>query len=228
MKQNKTQHTRFSAAPWFTEEEIIVGGAGGISSWLVNLLARIGHTLYVYDMDTVEESNIGGQLYAYKDVGKAKTEATADMVSLLSNHEINAMNLMYDENSMASPIMFAGFDNMKARKAMFENWEKQENRELFVDGRLLMENGQIFIVQKGQEAGYRKTLFKDEDVEDADCTMKASSHSAALIASLMVSALNNYLTVRETEQVRTVPFKVEFILPMFYITATTYDKDNQS
>ena len=53
----ETHSSRFKDAPWFPKEEtaIIVGGAGGIGSWLSLLLSRAGFYPIVYDYDRLEE-----------------------------------------------------------------------------------------------------------------------------------------------------------------------------
>lgn len=57
----ETHSSRFKDAPWFPKEEtaIIVGGAGGIGSWLSLLLSRAGFYPIVYDYDRLEEHNLG-------------------------------------------------------------------------------------------------------------------------------------------------------------------------
>ena len=61
--------SRFKDAPWFPKEEtnVIVGGAGGIGSWLTLLLSRAGFYPVVYDFDVLEGHNLAGQLYTQKD-----------------------------------------------------------------------------------------------------------------------------------------------------------------
>lgn len=62
---NKNSRTvRFSDAPWYIPGlPILVGGAGAIGSWLTLYLARQDAKLYVYDFDTIDLTNMGGQLY---------------------------------------------------------------------------------------------------------------------------------------------------------------------
>lgn len=214
------KHSRFQDATWYgNPQEIIVGGAGGIGSWTALLLSRIGHTLYLFDMDLIEEHNMAGQLYATKQIGRNKAEAIKETIKLYAdNDNIEAMG-MYDKDSPSAPIVFSCFDNMAARKLMFNKWKEQEDRLIFIDGRMLAEVGMIYCVVKGNEEAYETELFDDSEVKDAPCSFKATSHCGALIGSLMVSGLNNFLAnVVYKDDIRVVPFKLEFELPMFAFT----------
>lgn len=201
---------RFKGAAWYLENPIdaMVGGSGGISSWLAFLLARINVRAYLFDFDTIEEHNLGGQLFKTSDIGKLKIEAMSDMIKQYSELDIVTFNQKVDENTPALPICFSGFDNMQARKDLFESWCKLENREIFIDGRLRIDYYEIYIVLPGMEDRYRETLFNDEDVEDDDCTIKQSSHMAAMIASKMTGFFVNHLSKLNN------PFKSSYLLPL--------------
>lgn len=133
MANTDNTKSRFRDASWFNKIDeyrvpIIVGGVGGIGSWLVLLLNRVissETTLLIYDMDNVEEVNLAGQLYRRSDVGKEKTEAVKSIVQDFSRSSNIICYGRYDSSSPASPIMFSAFDNMSSRKMMFDNWKKQ-------------------------------------------------------------------------------------------------------
>ena len=213
---------RFKDAPWFPgEEEIycLVGGAGGIGSWLSFLLSRAGYLPFVFDFDEVEAHNIGGQLFPQKAIGKKKVEAIADLISEFSIMEIDTYDEKYIEGSMTNEYVFAAFDNMQARKDMFKNWithNKDNPNALFIDGRLTMEQIQILCITPDKAEEYEKEhLFDDSEVQEAPCTMKQTSHSAAMIASLMTGFFTNHITnVREGKKVRQVPFFYEYFIPL--------------
>jgi hypothetical protein len=130
----------------------------------------------------------------------------------------------YTSDSAISPIMFSCFDNMQARKDMFANWRSDSGRELFIDGRMTAETGEIYFITKGREEAYEKTLFNDDEVEDLPCSFKATSHNGAMIASQMVSGLNNYLANKSLEiDIRDVPFKLQYMLDTFYYKTESND-----
>lgn len=227
----KIRNNRFKDAPWYSEENdvtVIVGGAGGISSWLSLFLARAGFKLVVYDFDKIEEHNLGGQLYRSKDVTKPKVEALNEILREFTDTKLHTFEQPYDEKSMRGKFMFAGFDNMKARKVMFENWLDSSQREgevkseyIFIDGRLLAEQLQIFCVTGDDQASidlYKEHyLFSDSEVEDGPCTLKQTTHCAALIASLMTGFFTNHITnVMQKNKMRYVPFRYEYFIPLHY------------
>lgn len=212
---------RFSDADWYKSgpEDIIIGGVGGIGSWVALLLSRIGHELHIYDDDTIDETNMAGQLYPISEIGNTKASAVMRVIHNFSG-TISTSYGRYDKDSLTAPIVFSCFDNMEARKIMFEKWAAKESRELFVDGRMLAETGMVFLVQKGQEDKYRNELFQDSDVEDAPCSFKATSHCGSFIASLMVAGLNNYLSNRYINaDIRSMDFRLDFELPLLNMQA---------
>lgn len=234
------QSSRFKDAPWFPKEETfcVVGGSGGIGSWLTVLLARAGFLPVIYDFDTIEEHNMGGQLFPKRLIGKTKVEALAEIVKDFTDTEITANNEMYTKESMSHHYVFSAFDNMKARKDMFEAWcdyvrEWQEENgilditkeiegdidiPIFIDGRLTAEQMQIFCVTPKYISKYKEHLFDDSEVEDAPCTLKQTSHSAAMIASHMVAFFTNHIAnnnIGETD--RALPFMWEYFIPINYV-----------
>lgn len=212
---------RFSDAPWANAtQHIVVGGVGGIGSWAALYLARVGHNLYMYDMDIIDETNMGGQLYSIAQIGRNKAVATKENIHAFCGDDANVtvFERYQEEDGLTTPVVFSCFDNMAARKLMFEKWAAYDKRELFVDGRMLAEVGMVFVVQKGQEDAYRETLFDDSEVEEAPCSFKSTSHCGALIGSLMISGLNNYLANKTAGNMdRLIPFKTDFALPMMYV-----------
>lgn len=222
--------SRFSDAEWYQigPQSIIIGGTGGIGSWLAMFLARIGHELYLFDDDEVDETNMAGQLYKISQINKNKAVATKEnILDFTGNSNVDIMG-RYEESSPVSPIMFSSFDNMAARKIMFEKWAKQEDREIFIDGRMLVETGMVFTVQKGQEDLYRKELFDDSEVEDAPCSFKATSHCGAFIASLMTSSLNNYLTNKVHKMdIRVINFRTDFMLALMQLEEVKTVKEDE-
>jgi molybdopterin/thiamine biosynthesis adenylyltransferase len=216
------QFDRFKDAPWFPERDelVMIGGAGGIGSWLTFLLVRAGFKPTIYDFDVIEEHNIGGQLFRTDDIGIRKVDALHRIIKDYCGEEINTFSEMITDESPSHYFMFSAFDNMKARKDLFEVWKKSIDgcpvTPVFIDGRLVMEQLQIFCVTPDKIEQYEtKYLFDDAEVEDVPCTIRQTSHSAAMIASHMVAFFTNHITnIYEREVVRDVPFFYEYFIPV--------------
>lgn len=220
---NKT--VRFSSAPWFKPGvEVFIGGSGGIGSWLALFLARQEAKIYLFDMDLVDEVNLAGQCFGVNDIGKTKTGATKARIKEMCGHENVELYEEYTEDSMTNKFIFSAFDNMKARKCMFDKWKaeyKDDKEALFIDGRLLAEIGQVYFVTNDKIEQYEKTLFLDEEVELEDCSYKSTSHCSALIASLIVSGFNNHLTnINAGDLMRELPFSIIYELPLLNFKLT--------
>ena len=216
----KESTLRFSDAYFYAPgKHVTVLGTGGIGSWVALLLGRQDCKLYVYDMDTVEEVNIAGQFYAKSQIGQNKAVATANNVSEFCDLDSPVQVYReFKEDSFITPIMFSCFDNMAARKLAFQRWKEQEDREIFIDGRMALVTGEVYTVIKGREEEYEATLFDDGDVEDAACSMKATTHSATLIASLMVSCYTNYIGLtKDSSLPLDLPFSLKYNIPLMTI-----------
>jgi len=185
---------RFKDADWFPtgKETIVIGGQGGIGSWLTLLLSRIGYNLVTYDFDTVEAHNIGGQFFKTTDLGKTKGIAVRDNILEYSNSSITVFTEPISDNTILSPFMMSAFDNMDARKKLFKLWKQSfeisKQYPIFIDGRLEPEMFQIFCVKPSQADLYEeKYLFNDYEVEELSCSFKQTSHTAAMIAGHMTA-----------------------------------------
>lgn len=213
--------TRFTDAEWFprNNEKALVGGAGGIGSWLSFFLARIGYEVTLYDPDFVETHNIGGQMFKPLDVGKPKVAAMSDTIQDFSGVNINTFRDSISDFTVGHHFAFSAFDNMEARKAMFNIWKRTvENctvAPILIDGRLELEQLQIFCVTKDTMDQYEETkLFDDAHVPDMPCNLKQTTHSAAMIASLMTGFFTNHLTnIYYGKIIRTVPYYYEYYIP---------------
>jgi hypothetical protein len=118
---------------------------------------------------------------------------------------------------------------MEARKVMFNKFiEDSDQNALFVDGRLLMEQMRIYVIKKNQSDRILnyidKHLFDDSEVEEAPCTMKQVSHSAAMIASHMTAFITNSVANHFVwkDNVFKVPYIWDYVIPTNCVTET-YD-----
>lgn len=130
---NIPQLRRFYRAP-FTHfipyQAITLGGAGGVGSWLSVILAKMGFPhVDVWDYDHVEEVNLGGQLFTKSDAvdGITKIDGVQHQVNAYSN-TTNKWRYFteFNNDSEVNPISIAAFDNMKARRLIFDKWVESD------------------------------------------------------------------------------------------------------
>lgn len=223
---------RFKDAIWFgVDKTIVIGGCGGTGSHISILLSRMAnHTLYLYDDDTYDVTNLSGQFVMLTDVNKLKVDALSKNIKLFSGLDVIKNNQKYEEDSLVEDIMFACFDNMHSRKLMFDKWrinvEDHDEPEncLFVDIRLTAESFFIFFVQgdkKYQIEHYFDNLFKDSEVIPLACSYKQTTHTATMSASMTVSLFTNWLSNNVSKQeIYHVPYQTEFYVPNFLFIKT--------
>ena len=204
-------NSRFKDAPWYEksqEEKILLVGTGGIGSNALYCLTKtIPAQYFILDEDIVEEYNVGTQFFRPNQVGKYKVEACKDNCEYPGSKPIITMKKQYSDEYL--PITITALDNMKTRKEVFENWKKNPDRELYLDGRLRASLYEVYVVIPGREEEYEKTLFEDSEVDEGPCTFKQTAYFAMLIGARITHVLVNYLINKYTEEeVCNLPFKV--------------------
>lgn len=227
--ETEEQYSAFKGLPWFDRvpEYLNIGGAGGIGSYLAFFLSRAGFKIHIRDFDIIEKRNLSGQLYKSLDVGLPKVIAIYNTVKEFSpSSSIVTTSMRIREDSNIDGIyFFSAFDNMDARKIFFDHWKRNIERStyngvpIFIDGRLEAEQLQIFCVTRERISQYEEYLFSDSEIEDTVCTMKQTSHVAAMIATFMTSFFTNHVTnMVEKDYVRDVPFLFENFVPLTLIS----------
>jgi molybdopterin/thiamine biosynthesis adenylyltransferase len=213
-------NSRFKDAPWYlgsTKESILVVGAGGIASNALYCLTKtIPSKYYVIDFDRVEAINIGTQFFKKSQIGKYKVEAISETCNEFADCNIITFNNKY--NNECFPITITGLDNMKTRKEVFEEWRKQGDREILIEARLRANLYEVYVVIKGREEEYSKTLFEDSEVDDGPCTFKQTAYFGMLVGARITHCLVNYLTNKYAkEEICNIPSKIIEYGEPFYI-----------
>lgn len=134
-------------AGFFDPEEqkfnLHIFGAGSIGSFATLNLAKLGFSdISVYDFDKVEIHNLPNQFFRNQDVNKFKVEALKDIVSCFSATEIKANNIKLTKENSAdilsnidlSSIIILAFDNLEARRLIFEQFKGYPN--ILIDCRM--------------------------------------------------------------------------------------------
>ena len=201
--------SRFSGTEWYNEiqkSRIILAGVGGIGSNVAFQIARMHPAaLVMYDDDTVELSNMSGQLYSNLDVGHTKVSAIINMLNKYTNiQNIYGIAERFTEETEAGDIMICGFDNMEARKTFYLKWQEhvgqkpEEERKncLYIDGRLSIDTLQVFCITGddiySMERYCQNYLFSDSEADETVCSMKQTTYLACMIGSFIVNLFTNF------------------------------------
>ena len=230
--------SRFSGAIWYEQiqkKRITLAGVGGIGSYVGFLLGRFKPAfMYIYDDDVVEAANMSGQFYGNQDLGIHKVNALKRMLGTYANYYNVLSNAeKFTIDSSATDIMICGFDNMTARKTVFNNWknhlaglsEERKAQCLLIDGRLAAEEFQILAVQGNDERAIKsykeEWLFDDSEAEETVCSYKQTTFMANMIASTMVNIFVNFVA-NECNPIidRDVPFITSYSADTMYFKVT--------
>lgn len=179
----------------------------------------------LYDDDIVEISNISGQFYSIIQTNKPKVASMANNIRDFSNYyQIFTKQRKFDEDSSLTNITICGLDNMEARKTCFYRWVEhlqQTNPEkcLFIDGRLSLEEFQVFAIQGNDVDAIKKYkeewLFPSSEAEPTICSQKQTTFMANMIACTMINILVNFAANR-VGGIRPVPFYTNYNAETMY------------
>lgn len=226
--------SRFSGAIWYNaiqSKSITLAGVGGIGSYVAFLLSRIKPAvIYLWDDDSVDASNISGQMFPVNSVGTTKVQAAFKIMKDFSNYFSTMCNSQkFTSNSSVNKIMIGGFDNMEARTIFFNAWKSRvdmcdeagKREYLLIDGRLAAEEFQVLCLRGDDTFNIQRYmdefLFSSAEAEETVCSYKQTSFMANMIASVMVNLFVNFVA-NECDPVinRDLPFITEYNAELMY------------
>lgn len=174
------------------------------------LIARLGvEKLILVDYDIIEKHNLSGQFYSKRQVGQPKIVGLANSISLFAdNPGVETRLVEINQNfplEVIPKITVCGFDNMKARKTMFDLWKtkintlsntKSKSEYLFIDGRLSLDTLQLFVFT-GADKYYmdryeKEYLFSDSEADFTQCSAKQTSFMANMIGGFIANVIVSF------------------------------------
>lgn len=171
-------------------ESITVIGAGAIGSFTVLALVKMGfENITVYDFDKVSVENMNCQWYRFKDIGKQKVEALADLIYDFTGVGIKVMNEKFDGNPVQvaelGRIVITAVDSMLVRTAIWGVCKDNPRVYWYIDPRMAAEYAMSYVMNPNNTkdiGSYEKTLYSDENAVQETCTAKATMYTATMIA----------------------------------------------
>lgn len=225
--------SRFHGAQWYRQIRkyyVSICGLGGIGSYVSYFISRLGvRGLEIFDMDRIESVNLSGQMFSTSDIGMEKTDAVKRLINKYSpeTHVHTRRGRITEETHIDNPIVITGFDNIEARRIVFNSWKENiminpgiAEEALFIDGRLAAETLQVIAIRgtdlDRMEEYESKYLFNEEDAIQEVCSYKQTSHIAGMIGSIITSIFINFVNNKATGfDFSPVPFFTEFDAQIF-------------
>ena len=169
-------------------------GCGAIGSSAALQIARMGAEQFcLYDMDKVEEVNIGVSQYTYDDIDKPKVTALANHLRTLGVFTINEINGRFTEFKPQgeNDIVILGFDSMSSRlEAVEVLFSIPGVKPLYIiDGRMGAEHYQQYVFDKPTVSKYKNTWYSDEAGSPEPCNAKATSYCSNLSGSMIANTI---------------------------------------
>jgi len=178
------------------KSRVTVIGAGGIGSWTVAILSRVGFDdITVYDNDIVSEVNLGYQFFRDKDIGRPKVEALKDVIKEFSNMDLKIKNELY-KGGAYKELMICSVDSMDARINIWDKIKMKPQVRCYVDARMGGEVMRLYTVNPMDVDNieeYEKELYPSEEAEQTDCSFKSIMYNVGTIASFIVNNAKKYL-----------------------------------
>lgn len=171
---------------------ILLAGVGTVGSWTAVALDKIGcSNVKYFDPDTVENANVGCQLYSSKDVGKLKIIALGEKIEnpgTFSPYRIEE----YKDTLPEFELIINAVDSMDTRKFLFESLQPHQT---LIDGRMAGNAIEIYTSIGADEKSkefYGKTLFSSKKARPIPCGMKAVAYNGFVIAGLITDLVAKY------------------------------------
>lgn len=181
--------SRFSGCPWYDSKDISVIGLGGVGRGVAETLFLQGHSVTVWDHDTVEAHNMV-QGYQQKYVSWKKVDAfkyqMTEYVGDISKLTVYGQKWEYHN---LKPIVVACPDNWKTRNDLYEKW-RGEDGELFISAGMLADMYHIQVFQKDDG---REWVVREDGEETIPCTQRQSLYMAKLIHGRIASIVNKFI-----------------------------------
>ena len=195
-------------------------GCGAIGSSAATQLARMGATtFFLYDMDKVEDVNIGVSQYDVKHIGKNKVDALYELITDIigdDNNNVTTVNGLFSEYMYngTNDIIILGFDSMKSRMEAVVILCNNNNKPAYIiDGRMGAEHYMQYVLEKPTVNKYKKVWYSDEEGDPEPCNAKATSYCSNMSGSFISNAVRKLLTKQPCSE------KISFHFPTMMLVS---------
>ena len=142
-------------------------GCGAIGSHVAEVLARLGvQKIHLYDDDHVATHNIANQMFTFKDVGRAKVDAVADMIEAINpGCEVYKHEARITPGKTLSGYIIMCVDSIVPRQFVLETNALNPSVKAIFDFRMGLTSGQFYLADSiARRQQLAKTMqFTDEE-----------------------------------------------------------------
>ena len=126
---------------------IHIVGCGAIGSHVAEVLARLGiQHIHLYDDDHVSTHNIANQMFTFKDIGRAKVDAVADMIEAINpGCEVYKHEERITPGKRLSGYIILCVDSIVPRQFILEANTLNPNTKAIFDFRMGLTSGQFYL-----------------------------------------------------------------------------------
>ena len=180
-------------------------GIGATGSYNVQFLTSVGFDrVNIWDFDTVEIHNMGGQLYGPKHVGRPKVECLTEMMMDMKGATLIPHSEKWEGQKLRG-IVICGIDTMEGRKALWEHCrDRMIQVQLFIDTRIGAQNAIVMAVVPSdpeQCKRYEDTLHADKEAAPLPCTQRGVSDINGIVGGLVTRQVRQFLKEGEASVV---------------------------
>ena len=211
--KNLQSKTRFKDAAFLNNialVNVLIVGAGGVGSWTTLFLDRCGFSIEIVDFDTVSIENYAGQFYNKESLHKNKATAVVELcysfceLSNVVEHPDAFRGMTYINNVN---VVISAVDTVEARGDVFAFYKNLDtDNKLFIDARLSAEFFSLICIAKlyNQSLGiseqeYMNNLNNLNSLDNDVCTLRQTSHIAAMCASYITNIVCNFTALLDID-----------------------------
>lgn len=174
-------------------------GCGAIGSSTTLQLVRMGaESIVLYDMDKVEDANIGVSQYDNSHITLPKTTALKAICKSI-NPDVRVLEVQGEFNHprqykyTTKDIAILGFDSMKTRLYAVKCILSISQPDYLIDARMGSQTLQQYVIPNPTLSQYKKTWYSDEKGDSEPCNAKATSYCSNMIGSFICDTIKKIL-----------------------------------
>ena len=184
------------------DQRILVVGVGGIGSFLVQALAKMGiDQIEIWDADKVESHNLPNQNYGIQQLGMSKVYALRENVFLATGVPIQIQEGFWTgrEFDFNPTIIITAIDSMTGRQLLWDyirssNAFTSHPDTFYLDARMSSRGLSLYCLKFNNEESIRHyekiALYSDAEAVQESCTAKAIIHTSYACTYVIGNAIH--------------------------------------